>query len=321
MSRFPTTLVLAAGLGTRLRPLSDLVAKPAVPVAGEPLIARVLAWLAAAGAGDVIVNLHHRPESITAIVGDGSRFGLRVRYSWENPVLGSGGGIRRAFALVDDDELLVVNGDTLTVIDPAGLIAAHRAEPALATMALVENPDPRRYGGVRLDGTVVTGFSRRGEEPSAAHFVGVQVVQREAFASVADGAVAESVLQLYPALIARQRGLVRGWLTRGTFHDVGTPWTYLTTSRALAAGDASRLVDASAGISPGARVEETIVWPRARIEAHAELLECIVADGVVVPPGTRYHRAVLVQRGRVPLDGLAAHDDDGLSVVAMDAGR
>jgi NDP-sugar pyrophosphorylase family protein len=170
---------------------------------------------------------------------------------------------------------------------------------------------------VLLDGTAVTGFSRRGEVPSAGHFVGVQVVQREAFASVPNGVVAESVLQVYPMLIARQRGLVRGWHTRGTFHDVGTPWTYLATSRAFAHGDDTRLVDPTATIAPGASVTATIVWPRARVEAGADLRECIVADGVVIPAGARYHRAVLVQAGRVAVDGMAGVAEAGLSVFPM----
>jgi NDP-sugar pyrophosphorylase family protein len=316
MPRFPTTLVLAAGLGTRLRPLSDLVAKPAVPVAGPSLIARVLGWLATAGAQDVILNLHHRPDTVTAVVGDGSQLGLRIRYSWEDPVLGSGGGIRRAFSLVDDDELLVVNGDTLTEFDLGGVIAAHRRERALATLVLVDNPDPARYGGVLLNGTAVTGFSRRGEDPSAGHFVGVQVVQRAAFASVPDGAVAESVLQVYPKLMAQESGLVRGWHTRGTFHDVGTPWTYLATSRALARGDDARLVDPTAAIAPDAHVESTIIWPRARVGPGADLRECIVADEVVVPAGARYHRAVLVQTGRAVGDETT-RCEAGLSVFPM----
>ena len=83
--------LLTAGLGTRLRPLSAVRAKPALPVAGEALVRRILGWLAASGVTDVVLNLHHRPETVCAVVGDGSDLGVRVRYSWENPVLGSGG--------------------------------------------------------------------------------------------------------------------------------------------------------------------------------------------------------------------------------------
>ena len=175
----PPVLVLAAGLGTRLRPLSSLRAKPALPVAGTPLIARILTWLAANGAHDVILNLHHLPATITAIVGDGASFGLSVRYSWEQPLLGSGGGPRRAFSLVDGDTLLVVNGDTLTGIDVRALWESHRQTGAEVTMALVPNPRPSQYGGVLAgaDGAV-TGFARAGSGAPGGHFVGVQCVSR-----------------------------------------------------------------------------------------------------------------------------------------------
>ncbi len=93
---------LTAGLGTRLEPLTYVRAKAAVPVNGEPLVRRVIAWLAAQRIRDIVLNLHHLPATITADVGDGSDLGVRVRYSWENPVLGSGGGPRHALPLLID---------------------------------------------------------------------------------------------------------------------------------------------------------------------------------------------------------------------------
>ena len=131
----PVALVLSAGFGTRLRPLSWLRAKPALPVAGAPLIAHILRGLASHGVREAIVNLHHRSETVAAAVGDGAAFGIRVRYSWEQPLLGSGGGPARAFSLVDGDELLIVNGDTLTDIDLRALVRG-----------------PHRVGRARHDG-------------------------------------------------------------------------------------------------------------------------------------------------------------------------
>ena len=186
MLPLPPALVLAAGLGVRLQPLTSLRAKPAMPLGGEPLIAHILHWLRRAGMTEAIVNLHHRPETITAVVGEGSAFGLRVRYSWESPLLGSGGGPRRAFSLVPGDELLIVNGDTLTDVDLATLVERHRQSEALVTMALIDNPQPERYGGVTVENGSVTGFTGRGR--GGLHFVGVQVARREAFAAAIDGA-------------------------------------------------------------------------------------------------------------------------------------
>jgi mannose-1-phosphate guanylyltransferase len=312
----PPALVLAAGLGTRLQPLSSLRAKPALPVAGEPLVRRTLRWLAGHGVCDVIVNLHHRPETVTGVVGDGGDLGLNVRYSWENPVLGSGGGPCRAFSLVETDELLLVNGDTLVDIDARALCLAHRASGALVTMALVENPAPERYGGVALDDERVTGFTRRGSDNSGRLFVGVQVATRRAFEAARNGEPSESVGALYPALLRTQPGSVRGWVTRGTFHDIGTPWQYLQTCVALADAHPGQLVDPTAAVSASARVSRSVVWEQAVIGGDVELTECVVADRVVVPAGSRYYRCALLQAQRV--DGAQGGTvRDGLLAVPL----
>src|SRR5262245_16638046 len=119
-------LVLTAGQGTRLDPLTRLVAKAAVPLGGRTLIEHVLDWVRTQGVVDVVLNLHHLPATITSVVGDGVHLGMSVRYSWEQPLLGSAGGPRRALPLVDSDEFLIVNGDTLSdfAFDP--MIEAHR---------------------------------------------------------------------------------------------------------------------------------------------------------------------------------------------------
>jgi mannose-1-phosphate guanylyltransferase len=297
----PAALVLAAGLGTRARPLSWIRAKPALPVAGAPLIAHVLRWLGSHGVREVIVNLHHRPESIAAVVGDGSRFGVRTRYSWEHPLLGSGGGPVRAFSLVDGDELLVVNGDTLTDLDPAALYAAHAASDALVTMALVENPQPRKYGGVQVGPSgVVERFTRPGHEPPGLHFIGVQVVRRAAFAGVPDGQPSESVAEIYPALMATRPGSVRGWIGSARFDDIGTPADYLEACLRMSGGARAALVEPGARVSSSARLSDTICWAGAVVEADAALESCIVCSGACVPRGSRYHRSVLLPTDELP---------------------
>src|SRR5581483_12452590 len=115
----PPALVLAAGLGTRLRPLTDVRAKPAIPVGGEPMIRRIIRALAAQGVDRLVLNLHHLPHTLTAVVGDGSDLGVRVRYSWEPRILGSAGGPRLARAIVGAGRFWVINGDTLTDVDLA----------------------------------------------------------------------------------------------------------------------------------------------------------------------------------------------------------
>src|SRR5688572_5174430 len=101
-------LVLTAGLATRMQPLSFVRAKAALPIAGEPLVRRILAALAADGVTDAVLNLHHLPHTITSVVGDGADLGLRVRYSWEVPVLGSAGGPQRAIPLIGAPRFLII---------------------------------------------------------------------------------------------------------------------------------------------------------------------------------------------------------------------
>ena len=177
-------LVLAAGLGTRLRPLTEVRAKPAIPVAGEPIIRRIVRWLYEHGVTDLVVNLHYLPHTVTAVLGDGSDLSVRIRYSWEQPrILGSAGGPRQALDILGSDVFLIVNGDTLTDLNVGALIDMHVSSAALVTLALVPNREPGEYGGVLLeqDGSV-TGFVQRG--PSAIgsyHFIGVQVACAETF--------------------------------------------------------------------------------------------------------------------------------------------
>jgi mannose-1-phosphate guanylyltransferase len=201
-------LVLTAGLATRLRPLSEVRAKAAMPVAGTPIVARILQWLQRSGIRDVVLNLHHRPESITSIVGDGSQFGLRVRYSWEPIVLGSAGGPRRALPLLDASRFFIINGDTLTDCDLAAVARRHVDTRARVTMAVVDG-DVERYGGVVVDDEKrVTGFGKPPANKRAYHFIGVQAVDADAFASLPDNEPSETVRMLYPRLIAEDRDAV-----------------------------------------------------------------------------------------------------------------
>lgn len=293
-------LVLTAGLGTRLRPLTNVRAKPAIPVAGEPIIRRIAAWLVSQGVDDLVLNLHHRPETLTAVLGDGRDLGARVRYSWELPrILGSAGGPRLARAIVGADAFFIVNGDTLTDVDLVRLADAHAASGALVTLALVPNREFLRYGGVELDADGgVTGFVRRG--PSAAgssHYIGVQAVAGRVFDGIQPGEAASSIGGVYDALIASQPDSVRGVVSGAAFHDVGTPADYWRTSNAFAAADGSTgpRVGRGTRIDASARVTQSILWDDVDVGADVVLDECIVTDRVRVPAGASHRRAILVR--------------------------
>jgi mannose-1-phosphate guanylyltransferase len=273
-------LVLTAGLATRLRPLSFVRAKAALPIGDRAIVQRILQWLAGHGVNDAVLNLHHLPHTITRIVGDGAAEGVRVRYSWEMPVLGSAGGPRRALPLLASPTFLIVNGDTLTNVDVASLVDAHRRSGALVTMAVIPNLEPAKYGGAVADSRgAVTGFTRAGSTDRSFHFIGVQVVEGAAFASLPDNMPAESVKDLYPALIAARPDSIRAFITDSEFFDIGTPRDYFETCMRFRAREpnGSRLLAADS------RLEECIVWDDVQIDPGARLRRCIVTDGVRVP--------------------------------------
>jgi NDP-sugar pyrophosphorylase family protein len=324
-------LVLAAGLGTRLQPLTLARAKAAAPVDGEPLVRRTIRWLTGHGLTDLVVNLHHKPETIAAVLGDGTDLGARVRYSWESPVLGSAGGPRHALPLLldppsprdfgtpprhslqgfgetrppspqgkdDDQTCVLVNGDTLTNVDLAAMIDQHRRSGADVTMALIPNPRPDKYGSVVLDdGHAVTAFTRRGAE--GFHFIGPQVIEAEVFRPLADGVPAETVLGLYPQLMARRRGSVMGFVSNATFHDIGTPADLLDTSLALAAADGRPnrpRWGRSVRVAASARVTGSVLWDNVTVEDGCDIDACVVADNVTIPRGARYQRCAIVRTG------------------------
>ncbi len=289
-------LVLTAGLATRLRPLSLLRAKSALPVAGTPLAARVIAWLASCGAREVVLNLHHRPETLTRAIGDGAGLGVRVRYSWEDPVLGSAGGPRHALPLLESDRILIVNGDTLTDVDLDAMVAAHERSGAQVTMALIPNPRPDQYGGVLLDGDRVAGFTPRQPGARNHHFIGVQVAEAAVFAGLPDNEPAESVRDLYPRLMRERPGSVRAFVSDAAFEDIGTPRDYFETSLAIGAREGLGDVQLGyrASLDPGATVSRSILWDGASVAAGASLSECIVTDGVRVPSTAQLVRRIVL---------------------------
>jgi NDP-sugar pyrophosphorylase family protein len=199
----------------------------------------------------------------------------------------------------------MVNGDVLVDVDLSAVAAAHASSGALATLALVPNREPLRYGGVLLDdGGVVRGFVKGGPEAAGSfHFVGVQVVEAAGFRSLIDGRPANSIGGVYDELIASRPGSIRGLVSEAVFHDIGTVADYWKTSFAISGSpDARGWQGHNVQMGRDARVNRSIVWDNVRIGAGSALDECIVTDGVEVPAGAAYHRTILLKTE----DGMAA---------------
>ncbi|MEZ5292106.1 MAG: NDP-sugar synthase [Vicinamibacterales bacterium] len=314
-------IVLAAGLGTRLGPLSSVRAKAALPVGGDVLVRHQLRWLAAAGVTDVVVNLHHLPSTITSRVGHGEDLGMRVRYSWEPVVLGSAGGPARAFDLLATDRAFVVNGDMITDLDLAALDDDHQRHAPLVTLAGVAPRPGYNSLVVDEDGGLV-GVAPAGHAPPGAgrrhfHFLGVQLAERRAFAEVPRDTPSETLKWLYPALLRTSPAAVRVWSTTATYHDIGTPVDYVATVRHRSRlGEPSAAWGIGARVHPSARVVDSVLWDHVSVGAGADVRGAVLADGVTIPPGMVVENAVVVLDAGTAL----APDEtsvDGLRVVPL----
>jgi NDP-sugar pyrophosphorylase family protein len=294
LSRWPA-LVLTAGLATRLRPLSDVRAKAAMPVAGTPIIGRILQWLRSAGITRVVLNLHHRAETITTIVGDGSQFGLSVRYSWEPVVLGSAGGPRHALPLLDAGSFFVINGDTLTDCDLTAVARRHVDTGARVTMAVVDG-DVQRYGGVIVDEAWrARGFGRPPAGARAFHFIGVQAANADVFAGLNDGEPSETVKTLYPQLIAGDGNAVAVYHSNAEFLDVGTARDYLATVATVAAREHRPYdIGADCHIAADAKIVNSVLWDRVTVGPGARVINSVLADDVTIPAGATVENQTVV---------------------------
>src|SRR5688572_29762773 len=160
-------IILSAGYGTRLWPLTEDRTKPAIPILGKPLVGYVAEYLASHGFDEIVVNLHHRPESVRNALGDGSRFGVKLHYVLEEPgILGTSGALDNTREFFDRDTFLVVNGKIITDIDLSAALETHRRMNALATLVLLPNARRERFSIVETEEGRVTRFGGM-PDPSA----------------------------------------------------------------------------------------------------------------------------------------------------------
>lgn len=221
-------MLLAAGLGTRLRPLTDATPKAMLPMDGHPLIAYGLGLLQRADIRDIIINLHYLGNQIRDYCKDGSQWGLRIRYSEEPEILGSGGGLKKAAALMTGESFVAINADTLMDIDIRAVIAAHNPKHAgLMTVIPIAPEDP--YGRVTVDQNRITGFGK-GDHT----FAGVQIVTPQLIAQLPDGE-SSVITNGYTPLIAAG-ATCDAYVHTRYWNDIGTVDRYDKTRNAILSG-------------------------------------------------------------------------------------
>ena len=241
MRSITRALILAAGKGTRLRPLTLDRPKPMLPINGRPLLEHTISWLCEHGIQEIAINLHHRPEAIIRHLGDGASLGARIIYSQENPILGTAGAVRRLAGFLAGDPFLVVYGDVLTDLPLDDLIAFHRAatarDPAaLATLSLYRVPDPTEVGIVDLapDGHIVRFVEKPRPEEAFTDLAnaGIMVLDPRVIPMIPPDTYYDFGQHLFPRLLASGASLY-GWvIPEGTYLlDIGTRERYERAQR------------------------------------------------------------------------------------------
>jgi len=313
-------MVMAAGLGTRLRPLTYEVPKPMVPVVNRPVMEHILELLPRHGFSEVIANLHWFPETIRERFGDGSALGVDLTYSYEDELLGTAGGVRNVAEFFGSESFLVMAGDALTDIDLAALRAAHEANGGVATLAV------RRVANVSEFGVVIAGSDGRvqgfQEKPDPAEALSdlancmIYVLEPEVFDYFPDKPVVDFALDVFPALLENDVPFHVHTID-AYWNDVGSLPEYLQGN--LDALEGTVKVEARGSVlepSGGDAAVDTgepgvngpvLVGENCELGAEARLDgPLVIGDRCAIAPGARVKHSVLLPGSQVPAGAIVA---------------
>jgi len=325
-------ILLVGGQGSRLRPLTISTPKPMLPVAGVPFLTHPLTRARAAGVTRVVMATSYQPEVFEQHFGDGSALGLELVYVTEIDPLGTGGALRNVVEHLDsgpDDPVLVFNGDVLSGLDLAGLVAEHQRSGAEITLSLVRVPDPRAFGTVPTDGTgrVLQFLEKVEDPPTDAINAGTYVFKRRQLDAIPAGRVVSVERETFPGLLAAG-GHMHGVLDASYWLDIGTPQALVRGCADVVLGVAPTPVVAAGSpalVLPGAEVDPTAVVDGgstvsagAVVGADAQVTGSVLCEGARVEAGARV-RASVVGRDAVVGGGTVLDDvvvGDGASVGA-----
>ena len=330
-------LILAAGFGTRLFPLTVDRTKPAIPFLGKPLVGYVAEYLSGFGFDEIVVNLHHQPESVKQALGDGSAFGVRIHYTLEQPaILGTAGALWNAREFLQEETFLVINGKIITDIDLAAALGMHKDSGALATMILKENPKHEKFTIINTEGGFVTGFGGFPQpifEDEALNpksytqmpplmYTGIQILEPAVFDYIPPAVESDIISVFYRPAMAHGEAIA-AHVADGNWRELSTIQRYLDISLAVLKGENNGVsVGKNADIALTASVRDSILWDEVTIEPGAIVERAILGDGVHIRAGETIKnaavvRADLVRDAEIPAKALPGHFEGENYVVPL----
>ena len=296
-------MILAAGFGTRLFPLTIDRTKPAIPFLGKPLVGYVAEYVAKFGFKDVVVNLHHQPNSVKKALGDGSDFGVKIHYTYEEPkILGTAGALDNARHLLENGTFLIANGKIITDIDIEAALETHRKTGALATMVLKENTNFEKFTEVVVENNNITGFgegfpnaeSKITKQQSPLMFTGIQILEPRVFDYIPRGIYSDIVPTFYdPAIKNGEK--ISAHIAEGKWFELSTIPRYLDISLKMLNGNSERkIIGDNSILADSASVEDSIIWDNVEIKSDAKIYRSIIGDNVTIKAGEVYKNVAIV---------------------------
>lgn len=293
-------IVLSAGYGTRLWPLTEDRTKPAIPILGKPLVGYVAEYLAGYGIDEIVVNLHHRPESVRRALGDGSRFGVQLYYVEEPVILGTSGALDNTRAFFEHDTFVVVNGKIITDIDLTAALETHRKANAIATLVLLPNTRRERFSVIETEAGRIMGFGGMpvvdGGDEAPLMFTGIHILEPRIFEYVPRGVFSDSVIHVYPQAMAKGE-IVAAHVASGKWRELSTLKRYLDISVELLKEEEKNFVAGeNSTIASSATVNDSVLWDNVEIGAGARVNRAVLADNVKIGADEVIENAVVVPR-------------------------
>lgn len=317
-------MILAAGLGTRLRPLTLERAKPAVPLIGKPIVVRLIEKLLENGVTAFRLNLHHLPDTVEAIFRSAPASHLPVSFSYEPEILGTAGGLKANESFFDQGTFLLVNGDIVVDFPLRDALDFHRRKKALATLILYPQSAPYVYFPVRMDEQGhLTHFKGIRDvslpDQTAYVFTGIHILESEIFRFIPPGKFWEINDQVYPEAI-KSGERIFGFPVEGYWSDLGDQGRYLSTQKDVfhrmgneggtffsphARRSASSLVGPHVSVGAGSVLESdtlvknSILWENVRIKSGSRIANCIIGSSVTIEG--EHSNKVITRNGEAPI--------------------
>jgi mannose-1-phosphate guanylyltransferase len=314
-------ILLVGGMGTRLQPITNKTPKPMLPVGGVPFTEHQIAKARAAGISEIVLATSYLAEVFKPYFGDGSAFGIKIKYAVEEVALGTGGAIRNAASLLSPaDQVVIFNGDVLSAHDLSAQVRFHEQMQADVTLYLTQVADARAYGCVELlPGDRVKSFLEKSDTPPSNLInAGCYVFNRSVIDEIPSERVVSVERESFPQLLAADKK-VFGFVDSSYWLDIGTPAALIKASKDLITGkilspatpshSGDSIISADATVAAGCIISDgSFVHPKVVVESESEISGSIIGEGAVIGAGCKVIDSFIAPNFKIPAGTVAINN-------------